>query len=195
MYGLLVGWWLLAIFHGLKRACLCLGVLQYAICFTEGFCSTVLFACCLPDCHRTAEIARKSTNADSTDATVASDAALLSREAATNYVTSLFVTLQTVGGLVGPFVGAPLLAGTANPFGLTDNVAENPGGHIRIAIPTMSSGMLAVALFMTITMLGGCVPNGKGLDELPQRAQQGATGVGELPAEEDNERERLLANP
>ena len=188
-----MGWWLLAIFHGLKRACLCLGVLQYAICFTEGFCSTVLFACCLPDCHRTAEIARKSTNADSTDATVASDAALLSREAATNYVTSLFVTLQTVGGLVGPFVGAPLLAGTANPFALKDIVAENPGGHIRIAIPTMCSGMLVVALLMIALMLGGCVPSGKGMDDLPLNVQQEPTGDGEVRGEEENEREHLLA--
>ena len=110
---------------------------QYVVCFTEGLCSTIIFACCLPDCHRTAELARKST-AD--PPTVATDARLLSSEAATNYVTSLFVTLQTVGGLVGPFVGAPLLAGTANPFALKDIVAENPGGHIRIAIRPCAQG-------------------------------------------------------
>eukprot|EP01043_Picozoa_sp_COSAG02_P008298 COSAG02_NODE_263_length_26627_cov_47.198168_7_plen_109_part_00 len=108
-------------------------------------------------------------------------------------MTSLFVTLQTVGGLVGPFIGAPLLAGTSNPFSLKDVVADNPGGHIRIAIPTMCSGMLAVALLMIILMLGGCVPNGKGMDDLPLKAKQGATGDRELSGEGDNERERLLA--
>lgn len=172
------------------RVCVHVGLTQYVICFTEGLCSTILFACCLPDCHRTAELARKAT-ADAS--TVAADAALLSSEAATNYVTSLFVTLQTVGGLVGPFIGAPLLAGTSNPFSLKDVVADNPGGHIRIAIPTMCSGMLAVALLMIILMLGGCVPNGKGMDDLPVKAQQGATGDRELSGEGDNERERLLA--
>ena len=149
----------------------------------------MLFACCLPDCHRTAEIARKATVAG---ASVSTDAALLSREAATNYVTSLFVTLQTVGGLVGPFIGAPLLAGTANPFGLHDVVADNPGGHIRIAIPTMCSGMLVVALLMSSLMLGGCVPNGKELGEARSRTQ--APGDGDVPGgENNNERVHLLA--
>lgn len=162
---------------------------QYVVCFTEGLCSTVLFACCLPDCHRTAEIARKTNVAG---ASVATDAALLPREAATNYVTSLFVTLQTIGGLVGPFIGAPLLAGTANPFGLHDVMVDNPGGHIRIAIPTMCSGMLVVALLMSSLMLGGCVPNGKGLDE-PLRATQAPASDENVPDSEDNnERARLL---
>ena len=57
---------------------------------------------------RTAELARKRGGG----------AACIPHEAATNNVTSIFVTLQTVGGLLGPFLGAPLLAGTANPFGL-----------------------------------------------------------------------------
>ena len=123
---------------------------------------------------------------------MATDAALLPREAATNYVTSLFVTLQTVGGLVGPFIGAPLLAGTANPFGLNDVVVDNPGGHIRIAIPTMCSAMLVVALLMSSLMLGGCVPNGKELGEATSKTR--APGDEDLPGGEDNnERAHLLA--
>ena len=45
-----------------------------------------------------------------------------------NNVTSLFVTIQTIGGMLGPFIGAPLLAGTSNPFGLRDNYHGEPGG-------------------------------------------------------------------
>ena len=43
-------------------------------------------------------------------------------------MTSLFVTIQTIGGMLGPFIGAPLLAGTSNPFGLRDNYHGEPGG-------------------------------------------------------------------
>lgn len=167
-------------------------VYAYIVCFTEGFCSTVMFACCLPDCHRTAELARHAPAGKGGDG--GAGARALPVEAATNYVTSLFVTLQTIGGLLGPFIGAPLLAGTSNPFGLTDLVelGENPGGHIRVAIPTMCSGMLVVALLMIVLMLCGCVPNGKGLDKLAAAgaAAEGAEGAG--GEEEDEEREGLL---
>mgnify|MGYP001213778062 FL=1 len=44
-------------------------------------------------------------------------------------MTSLFVTIQTIGGMLGPFIGAPLLAGTSNPFGLRDNYHGEPGGE------------------------------------------------------------------
>ena len=135
----------------------------YVVCFTEGFCSTVIFACCLPDCHRTAELARKRGGP-------AGPAAAIAAEASTNNVTSIFVTVQTVGGLLGPFLGAPLLAGTANPFGLADVF----GSPFRVAIPTMCFGMLAMAVAMMVLMAGGCVPNGKGED-----GEDGAAGVQE----------------
>ena len=46
---------------------------------------------------------------------------------------------------------------------------------------------------MIALMLGGCVPSGKGMDDLPLNVQQEPTGDGEVRGEEENEREHLLA--
>jgi MFS family permease len=144
----------------------------YVVCFLEGLCSTVTFACALPDCHRTAELARQRGG----------PAVGVPAEASTNNVTSIFVTVQTVGGLLGPFLGAPLLAGTSNPFGLRDNL----GTPFRVAIPTMCSGMLAMAVLMIALMAGGCVPNRKGEDG------EGGGGMGGARDGDDGETEGLV---
>ena len=72
--------------------------------------------------------------------------------------------------------------GTSNPLGLRDNYDGAPGGHIRVAIPTMCVGMLVVAVLMIVLMSRGCVPNGKGEDG----------SVAAAVAAEDEEKQSLV---
>ena len=110
-------------------------VYGFCFCFCEGLISTITFAPALPDMHRSAALARRKGGS----------AAGIPPEAATNCVTSVFMTVQTFGGVLGPAIGAPLLS----RYGF------------RVTLPICGSLMLVVGALFAVLLCCGCVDGAK----------------------------------
>ena len=110
-------------------------VYGFCFCFCEGLISTITFAPALPDMHRSAGLARRQGGS----------AAGIPPEAATNCVTSVFMTVQTFGGVLGPAIGAPLLS----RYGF------------RVTLPICGSLMLVFGVLFAALLCCGCVDGAK----------------------------------